>query len=106
MSQRVFNVLFLSNLNAARSILAEAVANRKGEGTFCAYSAGLKPATAIDPLVLDILELSGYPTDGLHPKSWQEFVGSDAPDLDFVFALSDTDAGEPLPHWPSRPITA
>ena len=73
---------------------------------FKAYSAGLEPAAEVDPLVLDILKLSGYPTAGLHPKSWQEFTRSDSPQLDFVFTLCDTDAGEPLPHWPNRPVTA
>jgi hypothetical protein len=33
-------------------------------------------------------------------------VGADAPRLDFVFTLCDLDAGEPVPHWPGRPITA
>jgi arsenate reductase len=28
-----------------------------------------------------------------------------APPLDFVFTLCDIEAGEPLPHWPGRPVT-
>jgi protein-tyrosine-phosphatase len=106
MAEKTYKIMFLSNRNTARSILAEAVANRKGGGRFKAYSAGLAPAAEVDPLVLDILKLSGYPTEGLHPKSWQEFAGTDSPQLDFVFTLCDVEAGERLPHWPSRPITA
>ena len=106
MSAKAYNVLFLSNRNTARSILAETVANSKGGTQFKAYSAGLEPAAEVDPLVLDILKLSGYSTAGLHPKSWHEFTMSDSPQLDFVFTLCDTDAGEPLPHWPNRPVTA
>ena len=50
--------------------------------------------------------LSDYPTEGLHPKHWSEFAGADAPPFDFVFTLCDPGTGEPLPHWPGRPVTA
>jgi len=106
MAEHPFNVLYLSNRNSARSIFAEAVANLKGLGRFRGYSAGLKPAGEVDPLALDILRLSDYPTAGLRPKHWQEFSSADAPALDFVFTLCDLDAGEPMPHWPGLPITA
>ena len=106
MVEHSFNVLFLSNRNTARSIFAEAVANRKGRGRFMGFSAGLDPAVELDPLVLDILRLSDYPTDGLRPKYWKEFTRPDAPPFDFVFTLCDLKAGEPLPHWPGMPITA
>ncbi len=104
MAEHPFNVLFLSNRNTARSIFAEAVANRKGRGRFTGYSAGLDPASELDPLVLDILRLSDYPTDGLRPKHWKEFTRPDAPPFDFVFTLCDLKHGEPLPHWPGRPV--
>ena len=73
---------------------------------FKGFSAGMHPAKELDPLVPEILRLAGYPTDGLHPKPWQDFARADAPPLDFVFTLCDPDAGEPVPHWPGRPVTA
>ena len=53
----------------------------KGRGRFTAYSAGLDPASELDPVVLDILRLSDYPTEGLRPKHWKEFTRPDAPPL-------------------------
>jgi arsenate reductase len=104
MAQGHYNVLFLSNRNTARSIFAEAVMNRVGGQNFKGFSTGMHPAKELDPLVPEILRLAGY--DGLHPKSWQDFARADAPPLDFVFTLCDPDAGEPVPHWPGRPVTA
>jgi arsenate reductase (thioredoxin) len=101
-----YNVLFLSNRNTARSIFAEAVMNCIGGERFTGFSAGMRPAAELDPLVCDILRVAHYPTEGLHPKHWKDFAGAAAPPLDFVFALCDPAAGEPLPHWPGRPVTA
>jgi arsenate reductase len=98
--------LFLSNRNMLRSIFAEAVTNRLGQGRFRGFSAGINPAERIDPLALDILTVAQYSTGGLRPKHWQEFASTDALPLDFVFTLCDPVAGEPMPHWPGRPITA
>ena len=106
MQEHPFNVLFLSMRNTARGLFAECVANRNGRGRFKAYSAGLQPAAELDPMALDILRLSDYPTESLRPKHWREFVGPEAPPLDFVFTLCDPDAGEEVPRWPGRPITA
>jgi protein-tyrosine-phosphatase len=101
-----YNILFLSNRNTARSIFAEAVLNRIGRKSFTGFSAGMHPADKLDPLVCDILQVAKFPTDGLHPKHWREFAGAAAPPLDFVFTLCDPTAGEPLPRWPGRPVTA
>ncbi|MFH0299685.1 protein tyrosine phosphatase [Bradyrhizobium sp. 31Argb] len=100
-----YNVLFLSNRNSARSIFAEAVLNRIGRERFTGFSAGLRPASQLDELAIDVLRVAEYRPEGLHPKHWKEFAKADAPPLDFVFTLCDIEAGEPLPHWPGRPVT-
>jgi arsenate reductase len=106
MSHGHYNVLFLSNRNTARSIFGEAAMNRMGRDRFSGFSAGMQPARRLDPLVAEVLREAGYPTEGLRPKHWQEFAAAEAPPLDFVFTLCDPTVGEPVPHWPGRPVTA
>jgi arsenate reductase len=100
------NVLFLCTGNSARSILAEAYLNAKGQGRFAAYSAGSRPAGKVNAFALELLKNNGIDTAGLRSKSWDEFARPDAPRLDFIFTVCDHAAGEACPLWPGRPVTA
>jgi len=106
MSDKTYNVLFLCTGNSARSIMAECIMNREGNGKFRAFSAGSQPKGHIDPTVLALLKKTNYPTDGLRSKSWEEFAQLGAPDLNFVFTVCDNAAGEVCPVWPGQPMTA
>ena len=101
-----YNVLFLCTGNSARSILAEAYLNSAGKGHFHAYSAGSHPGGKVNPFALELLAKHRIPADGARSKSWDEFVASGAPALDFVFTVCDAAAGEVCPIWPGRPMTA
>ena len=101
-----YNVLFLCTGNSARSILAEAIMNKKGFPTFTAYSAGSHPKGAVHPAALRQLEIAKLPVTGLRSKSWGEFATPGAPTLNFVFTVCDNAANEVCPIWPGQPMTA
>jgi arsenate reductase len=105
----VYNVLFLCTGNSARSIMAEAIIDRIGQGRFRGFSAGSMPRGEVHPEAIALLRRLNYPTDGLRSKSWEEFShagNANAPELDFVFTVCDNAAGEMCPIWPGQPMTA
>jgi arsenate reductase (thioredoxin) len=101
-----YNVLFLCTGNSARSVLAEALLNHKGQPVFSAYSAGSFPSGFVRPEALSQLRSAGVPAENLRSKSWDEFARPSAPQMNFVFTVCDNAAKETCPVWPGQPMTA
>ncbi len=100
--------------NSARSILGEALVNHigvnhigQGRGGFVrGFSAGSAPTGAVHPVALDVLAARGLATGDLRSKSWDEFAGAGAPQMDIIVTVCDNAAGEICPVWPGHPASA
>ena len=101
-----YNVLFLGNGNAARSIMAEAILNREGGDRFCASSAGIQAKAELDPSAVNLLGRMNFDTAALRPKSWDAFAGDGAPSFDFIFTVCESAALLPRAMWQGRPVFA
>jgi arsenate reductase len=106
MVEHIWQVLFVSSANSARSIMAEALLSHWGRARFRAFSAGYRPSGKVDPIALDLLGKLDLATGSLRSKSWDLFAGPEAPVLDFVFMLSDGGAELPVPQFPGNPMIA
>ncbi len=98
------NVLFLCTHNSARSVLAEAALNHLGGQRFRAYSAGSTPRVSgqPNPLAIQTLQAAGLETSALRSKSWDEFLGTAAPELHLVITVCGN-ASEVCPIFPGTP---
>jgi arsenate reductase len=101
------NVLILCTHNSARSVLAEGMLNhwaRELGKDVRAFSAGSAPSGRINPYALDALKAAGVDTIGYRSKSWDEFVGPEAPPMRIVITVCDSAAAETCPYWPGSPV--
>lgn len=103
---RKYNVLFICTGNSARSVFAESLLRSEGGDRFNAFSAGTRPRSELNPLAVEVLRAKGHSVAELRAKNVQEFMGEDAPGLDFVFTVCDQAANEDCPAWDGQPISA
>lgn len=97
MSTSKTSILFLCTGNSARSIMAEAIVGHEFGDRLSARSAGLRPADEAHPLALETLRKYGIDTEGLQPKSWDDFRDRA---FDLVITLCDASHQEPCPGLP------
>jgi protein-tyrosine-phosphatase len=96
-------ILFLCTGNSARSIFAEYLMKRIGQGRFEAYSAGSQPAGSVNTFALQVLkEQYQIDTAGARSKSWDEFKDTR---FDIIITVCDR-AKESCPVFPGQPIVA
>ena len=102
MTRPPIRVLFLCTGNSARSQMAEALLNQKGEGRFHAESAGSHPAPRVNPHAVSALSDVGIAWSGRAPRSVE---GLRQEPWDFIITVCDH-AKEACPVFPGRPTFA
>lgn len=102
MTARPLRVLFLCTGNSARSQMAEALLNWKGQGRFEAESAGSHPASRVNPLAIETLRQYDVPWRGRGPRG---IDGLEREPWDFVITVCDR-AKESCPIFPGQPMLA
>lgn len=98
-------VLVLCTGNSCRSIMAEALINALGAGSYEAVSAGSNPAGFVHPKSIETLKRHGISVGTPCSKSWDELSGQH---FDLVITVCDAAASETCPvflgkheklHW-------
>lgn len=103
----LYNVLFLCIRNSARSIMAEAILNKVGEGRFRAFSGGTMPSpTGPRPEVLATLRNLNHDTTNLRSKNCSEFSVPGAPEIHFVIQLCEAPVAGICGELGTYPVTA
>ncbi|MDG4544025.1 MAG: DUF5677 domain-containing protein [Rickettsiales bacterium] len=98
-------VLVLCTGNSCRSIMAEGLINKIGEGRYKAVSAGSNPVGYVHPKSIETLQRHGIDIIEPRSKSWDEFANEH---FDLVITVCDAAAAESCPvflgkheklHW-------
>lgn len=97
-------VLIVCTGNSARSILGEALVN--AQPGFKGYSAGSTPKGIPHPMALRTLSERGHDVSGFSSKSWEDFSGAEAEEMDIIITVCDSAANEVCPVWPGHPVQA
>ncbi len=101
------NVLILCTHNSARSVLSEGMLNQwaaKLGKDVKAYSAGSAPSGRLNPFAIEALGNANVDVSAYRSKSWDEFIGDDAPQMRIVITVCDSAASEQCPYWPGSPV--
>lgn len=93
-------VLVLCTGNSCRSILAEALFRELGGDRVQVESAGSKPAGAVNPRTIQVLDEAGIDHDWARSKSLTEFLDRE---FDHVLTVCD-DAAEACPNFPGPAV--
>jgi arsenate reductase (thioredoxin) len=83
-------ILFVCVENAGRSQMAEAFANKYGEGKFLVSSAGNKPAERVNPMVVKVMQEKGINLSMNKPKL---ITAKMAMDSDLIVTMGCNDQG-------------
>jgi arsenate reductase (thioredoxin) len=100
-------VIFVSQRNSLRSILAQACLAHLGADRFLALSCG-RPgmlADAMHPAAIGALNSASMPAPNHRPRDWNDLSRPSAPRAEFVITLDEASSSF-QPRWPGQPDAA
>ena len=77
-------IVFICVENARRSQMAEGFAEALGQGKMEVYSAGSRPSSSIDPLVIQVMKEKGIDLSSKRPKSLNELPSTE---MDYLVTM-------------------
>jgi len=93
-------ILFVCVENARRSQMAQGFAEAIGKGKLEVYSAGSRPSSSVDPLVIEVMKEKGIDLTAKRPKGLNDLPPIE---MDFLVTMG---CEETCPAVPSRKIIA
>jgi protein-tyrosine-phosphatase len=91
-------ILFVCVENARRSQMAQGFAESLGEGGLEVYSAGSRPSSVIDPLVIEVMKEKGIDLSAKQPKSLNDLPPIE---MDYLITMG---CEETCPAIPAKKI--
>jgi arsenate reductase len=91
-------IVFVCVENARRSQMAQGFAEALGQGELEVYSAGSRPTSSIDPMVIEVMKEKSIDLSGRQPKSLSDLPSVE---MDFVVTMG---CEETCPAVPSKKI--
>lgn len=92
-------VLFICGRNSGRSQIAAAYLDQLGQGQYAVQSAGLEPAEAVNPLVIEVMKEEGMDLSDAKPSSAFDLVKTGEL-FSYVITVCDKQSDSQCPIFP------
>lgn len=98
-----YRVLFVCCDNSACSIIAESILKRWGGKQFRAFSAGIHPASEVNPQAIAVLKAQRLWGQVIQIKGCNEYLNDDAQAMNFIICIGDQPPVDLPIKWPGNP---
>ena len=98
-----YKVLFVCYDNSACSIIAESILKRWGGKQFRAFSAGIHPASEVNPQAIAVLKAQRLWGQAIQTKGCNKYLRDDAQSMNFIICIGEQPPLDLPIKWPGSP---